>query len=150
MASVTCYKISESVSEFVPFGEGGASATSAPVLSATGRPAIGATFNLKITGAPANGMTFLAWGVSNEVDALSPLPFSLAPLGAPGCTLWSSMDLLLPGIADAGGNQSLPLVIPNVPGLIGKYFFNQAVVADPAANSAGMLVSNSARILVGR
>lgn len=144
------YNIPEAKPEFVTFGKGCGSATSTPTLTVTGTPKLGSTFSLVLSGAPANALTFMSWGVSNEYHLVTQLPLELSVFGAPGCSIWSSMDVLTTGAANASGTETLRFDLPVSTGLIGKVFFNQSIVADPSANTAGLIVTNSTRILVGR
>jgi hypothetical protein len=51
-------------------------------------------------------------------------------------------------IATAGIATST-LAIPNLAGLIGAEFHQQAIVLDPAANALGLTVSNAERLRIG-
>lgn len=72
-------------------------------------------------------------GISNKFFGAIPLPFDLGLIGAPGCKLYVSMDLTLPGVAlgtgDGGGSTSWSLPIPG--GVQGVTLYHQVFVIDP-------------------
>jgi hypothetical protein len=75
------------------------------------------------------------------------LPLSLAPFGAPGCTLDVSMDVVLalripmPSF----GIASIVIDVPNQPGVAGAIVYDQGVFLDPRANAFGVVTSASRR-----
>ena len=144
------YDVPESSAEFVTFGENCRSSRSNPVLGITGQPAIGSSYLLQLSGGLPNMPSLMLWGSSNATNFGSSLPMSLDPFGAPGCKLLTSVDLATPDLSDAQGNTSLRVDVPNTPGLIGQHLFNQVVIAEPQANSSGVLLSNGARTMVGK
>ncbi len=76
------------------------------------------------------------------------LPFPLAGLGMPGCTLYVSPIVSFPFIV-SGGQGVWTLRLPSDPTLVGLSFFNQALVLDAQANPAGAVVSNAAEGIIG-
>ena len=81
-------------------------------------------------------------GASNTLWAGASLPLDLTPFGAPGCTLLTGLNLLLPAATDASGNAALTLPIPNNPALIGLQVFFQWQVFDPSQNALGVVFSD--------
>lgn len=97
-------------------------------------PKIGATVNLKFTGAAPNGpiLNILAFGAAYQkldtrLTALVGLPVAL---------------LALP--ADANGNATLPLPIPDIAGLIGGKIYFQGIGLD----AQGLFGSNALEITI--
>ena len=82
--------------------------------------------------------------------------FSLAPglsldlgfLGAPGCTLYQSPDLVAT-VFGSGGTANCTLPIPNSPALIGVGVRAQGLSLDPLANALGLTTSNGLVATIG-
>ncbi|MEQ1632803.1 MAG: hypothetical protein ABL997_10550, partial [Planctomycetota bacterium] len=129
------------------FGAGCAGSRGIPTLAAqTGSvPRVGQTFSLQIGNLPFNGLPFLFLGFSNTDFGGTPLPFSLAGLGAPGCNVLMSGDqsYLLPNLL---GTSVWSITVPNLPGV---QFYNQVFVFDPPANAFGVTASNAGQGVVG-
>ena len=127
---------------------GGSSAV--PEISNNGLPEIGQTYQISIAQGPANAPASLVNGLSNTTWGSVPLPFSLAPLGAPGCNLLTA-PVFSVGIAlDASGNGTLSLSVPNVPAYFGLQVYHQFYVVDPGANAMGIAVSRGGVSKVGQ
>ncbi|MEM7202639.1 MAG: kelch repeat-containing protein [Planctomycetota bacterium] len=124
-------------------GAGCAGTAGIPVLApvAGSRPWPGNTLQLSVSGG-GTGAAVLLLGASDTSWLGAPLPITLP--GAPGCSLLTSVDAV---VSVGGGMISLP--IPSEPGLVGGVFFGQAVVADPAANPLGLVVSAGIAAVVG-
>ncbi|HET6201931.1 MAG TPA: hypothetical protein VFI25_03915 [Planctomycetota bacterium] len=120
-------------------------------LAASGCPDLGATLTLVLTGSPANTVpAILALGVSNATWSGLPLPLDLAFLGAPGCFVYTSNEVLLPGIPNAGGAASLALGIPNDPSLVGGVAYAQGFQVDLALPTPLPLASsNNLAVTIG-
>jgi hypothetical protein len=73
----------------------------------------------------------------------------LAFLGMPGCTLGTSWEISVAGVADANGVRRIGFGVPADPSLIGARFFNQAVTLDPPANALGLVLSNACEGRIG-
>ena len=89
-------------------------------------------------GAISLGFSQTAWGPV-------PLPVRLDALGAPGCELLQSLDLVFPTLP--GTVENLP--VPADPGLVGGVVFTQALLLDPAVNALGLYTTNGIRLVVG-
>jgi hypothetical protein len=121
-----------------------------PTLSATGLPEIGTTFTIRLSLAKQSSTGALAFGASNTQWGALELPYRLSLFGAPQCWINVSLDLLLPLTTDSFGQASVPLLLPNDPGLIGARFHNQALVLDQAANPFGYSFTNGATAVLGQ
>lgn len=122
-----------------------------PAIDHTGFPAIGTSFTVSGSNAIPNGSAVLAVGFSDLVwnrPPMIPLPFDLTGVGAPGNTLYVSVDYQFPAVADAAGNVSVLLNIPPHPGLVGQTLFFQWYCIDPLANAHGATTSNAASSVV--
>jgi len=135
---------------YSPFGTGCAGSAGTPSLGAESleRPWTGSVFSVGIGSLPPGSATAVSLGASNTRWGAASLPFDLTGLGAPGCALYASAEAVMP-VTNVAGTATLTLAIPNVPGLAGLTFYNQAFVADPAANPLGVTVSNGGAAMVG-
>lgn len=97
---------------------------------------------LTVTNVP--GGAFLATGLEGTASPLGPLPASLAPFGMPGCFLYVS-PILVAFLVGNSGFADCAFVVPNDPRLIGSSFVQQALLLDPSANAAGVVVSHASR-----
>ncbi|MGE3171894.1 MAG: hypothetical protein AB7O97_04660 [Planctomycetota bacterium] len=126
---------------WVPFGAGCPGSNGVPLLEVLSPPALGVTFSLSLSNLPAAaGGYIMTIGSSTESDpAFGPLPLSLTLIGAPGCSVLSSVAetrfVLHDGTVSTTAQFDLP--IPNLQALIGAPITNQAFVFDPLAGSVG-------------
>jgi len=120
-----------------------------PALSATGVPEIGNSFQVNLAFANASAPVVLSLGASDTLWLGVPLPFNLAPLGAPNCFVLCSTDVLLPNVTNPAGGASQQLTVPNSGVLVSRTFFNQWTIADPATR-LGLVTSNGGRGTIGR
>jgi hypothetical protein len=96
------------------------------------------------------GTSFLSIGISNSSWLGLPLPFSLAGLGAPGCELSASQEVLLGPLPNGGSGTSLILPIPRDPFLAGARLYFQGLMIDfPAGNTLGLVASNGVAVVIG-
>ena len=77
----------------------------------------------------------MIFGASNTTWSGNKLPLDLGFLGAPGCSLNVSFDLLL----SLGGGSQFKVAVPNDTKLLGVKFYMQAYSAD---STAALVVSN--------
>jgi hypothetical protein len=89
----------------------------------------------------------LAFGANNRTWSGLTLPFDLAALGAPGCFVYTSTDVVTP-VVPAG--TTIPVPIPNVPRLVGQRLFAQGLAVDMAANRFGVVTSDYVQLIVTR
>ena len=119
-----------------------------PAMGNTGRPVIGASFDVDLSDALPATFAVLVSGTSDQVYAGGPLPTPLP--GAPGCELLVSADATSFALTDAAGAASLPVQVPNTASLEGLDVFYQWVVLDGPANTVGLVTSNGGRALLGQ
>jgi hypothetical protein len=134
---------------FANFGKGCASTTTLPSISCAAKPKLGQTFTLDIRGFLPQRQGQLIIGASKTVWGTTPLPYSLAPLGAGNCSLWVSMDLPQGFVTDAQGNVRTSYQVPAWSSLLGLFFHGQAWAVDPQANAASIATSNAFEAVVG-
>lgn len=121
-----------------------------PRLASKADPFVGNTrFSIDLSNAIANAPAVLLIGASNKSWNAIQLPLDLAPLGAKDCRLFTSIDLLSSIVADAGGNASLAVPIPNSNALKGVTFYVQWSIIDRFANNLGLSFANAAKIVIG-
>ena len=70
------------------------------------------------------------------------LPVDLTSYGAPGCTLYVSLDVLFP-LAVASGKSSWTLSVPPDTGLLGFRFYQQGIVFEAGANVHNAILTNA-------
>jgi hypothetical protein len=135
------------VASFTSFGAGCLGSRGVPAIGTQlgSLPRIGTTFSVQATNLPMVGPAFFILGFSSTSYGGSPLPLSLAPLGAPGCSLSVSADVLFP-VANVLGIAQWSLTVPPIPG---GQFFVQAVAFDPPANALGLTTSNAGHAVLG-
>ena len=115
----------------------GASGSNALQLKTSGVPAVGTALTFQLTGAPTGTLGLAAFSTGAT---------TLPVLG--GIQLLDPQGLVLISLFQAAGPQAqLPFTIPDVPGLIGKRVFGQAVALDPGA-PFGLAFSNGVEVLI--
>lgn len=124
-------------------------------LSLGGRPALSGTLSLTVAALHPQSLTMLAIGRSKSSWAGANLPLDLSGLGAPNCQIYVSLDVLVPGVAQAAGSTSIgstryTLPIPNNASLIGRTFYLQAAGQDRGANALQMVTTNAYELRIGR
>ena len=134
---------------WTPFGSGCAGSLGTPTLApAPGSlPWLGSTFELRASPVPAGQAAIVALGSRVQWGGV-PLPLPLGGYGMPGCTLFAGGDSLW-FVPTVGAVASLSLAIPNLPFALGVEFDAQAAVLDPAANSAGLVVTGAGTMTMG-
>ncbi len=132
------------------FGDGCPGTLAVPSLQTTvgPLPRIGGTFNVILSSLPANNPAFLILGLSNTQWFPLSLPMSLAPFGAPGCSLLVSGDYSI-GVLNTTGTVTQAFRIPLDLNLVGLHIYFQGYVQDPGANAFGVAVSNGLDITIG-
>ncbi|MBI5853345.1 MAG: S8 family serine peptidase [Planctomycetes bacterium] len=120
-----------------------------PFHVAMTRPAIGTSLDLALGQARSNAPAVMVLGASDSSWLGGGLPYPLAALGAPGCSLLASTELSVSAPTDQTGAATFILPLPNQSALIAALFHTQCLVVDPAANPLGLAVSNAIRVLVG-
>lgn len=125
------------------FGSGCGTGTP-PSLANGGFPDIGTSMAIDVTAAPANAPTVIFFG------ARLATPQSLASINMPGCNLYLNIDVGIALNANASGQASLSVAIPNSSDIIGTQFSNQAAVYAPGRTPADVVVTNAGEATVGR
>ena len=125
---------------FTGYGTGCPGSRGVPQLFAINNdiPRTGSLFETQINNLPWNAPTFLLFGLSNTNSAGLPLPFDLTVAGAPGCTLLTSIDNIIP-LTNVLGSAVWSLQMPHLPG---ASFYLQAVPFELSANALGVALSN--------
>jgi hypothetical protein len=125
--------------------------TSGPACPAPGRWRVSShpfedeiAFLWDTTPAAAGAPAFLFFGTDSQHFGGIALPMPLGWIGAPGCALQTSVDALYLTSPVLGGGfatvyAGLPL--PRDPGFVGTSLHAQAMLLDPAANAAGLRMS---------
>lgn len=119
------------------------------LLTAVGRPEIGQSIEMHVRTRSRSAPAFLLIGGSATAWNGLPLPLQLDMLGATGCSLYVSADVVVFAMTDAQGAARMPLTLPADPGLIGSDVFFQWLVVDPNANPLGLGASDAAAVRVG-
>jgi hypothetical protein len=87
-------------------------------------------------------------GLRNDMWAGLPLPYSLAALGAPGCSLYISFDWEWPGFWRSNGGMMFDLTLPNDPAIVGKTVYLQGVRFDSLVNPLGFATTQGWQAVV--
>jgi hypothetical protein len=138
--------------KWVAFGAGCTGTAGTPVLApdAGQLPWIGEAFTTKLGNVPASALRvpFGLLGVSKTNWNGIPLPVDLGSIGMPGCTLFTSAELVAT-LSAPSGVATWTLPIPPEPAFVGSRLWQQAVVLDPGANVLGMSASNAGEAYIG-
>ena len=134
---------------FRRFGNGcpGSAAIGTPTLAATSAgPVIGQTMGIRVSPVPSSAVILLGW--SDQRVANGPvLPLDLTFTGAPGCTLYVSLEFAF-ATTSVGGVANFQLSIPPLLGLSGLKYFQQALVLDSPTNALQHVMTNAAELIV--
>jgi hypothetical protein len=128
-------------------GGGCAGTNGVPALFATS-PTLGATVNLTCTSLRPNHAALFLIGFSNTNWLGVPLPVDLGLLGMPGCTGYTSADLVNAVVQTTGVAQST-VALPTVQTALGVNLHVQVLAQDPGANAFGAVVSSALTLTVG-
>jgi hypothetical protein len=113
-----------------PYGFGCA-ITSGVQLEERSLPYVGLPFEQAIVGASsAVALGLVVFGGSDTSWLGTPLPLDLSVIGAPTCSLLTSVDAVL-SVAITNGQGSVTWNLPSAPAAVGGAFFTQGVVIDP-------------------
>ncbi|MCA8972388.1 MAG: hypothetical protein KDC95_21550 [Planctomycetes bacterium] len=107
-----------------------------------GGPYIDTTTTYRLTNGVHNFAAVFMLGFSKTQWGPITLPFALDGIGAPGCMLHISPDILLSIGTDANGSGSLALKHPNDVRLVGASVFSQFASIEFGFNSLGLTYSN--------
>ena len=109
---------------------------------------VGTTPVLEVTAVPVGQLGIVAVGLSTTSTAGIPLPYALAVHGAPGCSVYVSLDVLHFLGRDPNGTAGLAFPVPNDVGLTGVAVSFQGFVPG-AANAANVASSNGMTCMIG-
>lgn len=123
--------------------------TAVPRLFSTNTPQINDSFRVRVEQARASTPGLMLLGFSATSWSGLPLPLDLSVLGAGGCELLVSPDLVLPFATTASGTGFVVYDVPNDLYLLNLAFYNQAMIAEPSANALGYAFSNGGAAVVG-
>lgn len=119
-----------------------------PLMKNTGVPTVNKTFTVDLSQAPTGAPALNALGLSKTNFGPLPLPLDLSAI-APGCYLFSSLDLVSASVVSGMGTATVTWGIPNNNSLVGLQFYNQYLIVRPAANTLGLLFSNAGEGKIG-
>lgn len=123
--------------------------TRTPLLVSSGIYDVGQSYSLNIVDALPIGFAGISIASSRTNFDGIPLPFSLAPVGAPLCTVLTNADQVLGNLTNAQGAFGFTLNVPLDAGLIGGHVFHQGVVLDPTANGFGFVTTRALDVRFG-
>lgn len=120
-----------------------------PALSNNGLPVTGVPFDVVLSQARGNAAVTLLVGTSDTQWNGLTLPFDMTIVGAVGCNLLASGQLLLGTTTNGSGGATISIRFPDNSALIGLLFYNQFIIADQPANNLGLVFSNGGAGTVG-
>lgn len=111
----------------------------------------GAPFSMLLFDGPPQSVGFALLGGSKTNWGPIPLPLALAGFGLGGCSLYVSMDVILPVATFSNGSASATFDIPADPALAGARVFTQWMVIDRRVNpSFPLAFSNATDVTLGK
>jgi hypothetical protein len=116
-----------------------------PELSFSGSAKLGASLSMNLKNALPTAALLHVIGLTRlepEID--------LQLIGAKGCRLYESVDVLIGGATDKTGAFARQVTVPNNTSIIGARLYTQFFPSDRQANTWGSTASNYGRILVGK
>jgi hypothetical protein len=148
--SFTTWLLKGNAAQSAEFGFGCGPQISLLQPSGSSQPIIGLTSELEMRGA-AFAFGFLAIGTSRQWMGGFPLPIALDGLGMPGCNIWQSLDIhsAFPSGSGVGDVASFSVPIPANIFFLGARLHLQAWAPDPAANTAGIVLTNGLTWTIG-
>lgn len=130
------------------YGTGCPGSAGTPYLDLTPNslPFSGQRFSVMVKRIPFFAPTFMMVGASDTNHLGLSLPYPLASIGMPGCSLLTGPDGVY-ACTNVFGTALWDVQLP--PGLGGQSFYNQAVIFDASANQMGVSLSNGGEAVVG-
>jgi hypothetical protein len=102
-------------------------------LEAVTQPYLGLPFTQQIVNAePTSVIGLVSFGGSSQVFGGLPLPLELSSIGAPGCFLNASLDVVNTVLLTNGAG-AITWNIPNIASAVGFAFVTQGAVFDPTS-----------------
>lgn len=128
------------------FGAGCATLSGPVQLDPVSLPYVGGDFVQRLSSPnPANVLGVLAIGVSNTIWNGVPLPLDVGFLGAPGCSVLVSLDVLATVLLLDNGAGTYVWTLPNTPTIAGFSFFTHGVVFDTLGTNPLPIGTSSGR-----
>jgi hypothetical protein len=115
-----------------------------PELAFSGSAQLGSTMSIDVSKCLGTAPTLHVIGLSRF-----PTGIDLGFIGASGCNLYETTDIILPQITDTAGKYSIKLTVPKDRNLICLRLYTQAFPLDKRANNWGRTSTNYGRILLG-
>lgn len=112
----------------------------------------GGSVDLSATGLKSAYPTLASFGFSKSSFGALPLPFDLGPLGAPGNTLYASIDLIFGATVSkdpSGHKAEASFRIPEIASLGGAKLYAQLHFLDPGSNALGLVTSSALDMTLG-
>ena len=115
-----------------------------PALIATGSAKFGGSIALSMKDALPNAPVFMVVGLQSHAN-----PIDMTPMGAPGCFIYETIDMLLPVVANSAGSYSIKFNVPKKAPITCPTTYIQMFPKDARANAMGLSSSNYVRIVLG-
>ncbi len=133
-----------------PFGQGcKGNRRDVPLQGLRGSPELGDRLAFTVSQCPAYVQGLLVVGLSRDFWRGHALPLDFTPLGAPGCSLYVSLDSAMSVLTSATGKAEVWLWIPYEPSLLGVKAYSQFFLFDPPANVLGLISSAALELRLG-
>lgn len=132
----------------IHFGTACSGTRGVPQMVFGGYPTRGKTIQIKMSGGPANAKALLFLGLSRQTWGQTSLPLSLAFMGAGGCNLYVSADVVLGVGTDGSGAISFSGSVPNNAALVGVHAMAQFGLADQGANAANTTATDALELVI--
>lgn len=117
------------------------------VALSTTTPTFGTAFDVTLSGARADTFGFFHAGRSDSRFLFLPLPISLGFLGATGCSLYQSTEMITPIRTSATGTATRSFTIPATAALWFNEIHFQYSYVDGSANSLGLALTDYASVV---
>ena len=122
---------------------GGGGGKAVPLLTSTGVPVAGRSFQLNVSQAKKGARAFILFGAATT-------SINLGGIGAAGCVVQATPSIAAGFNIASTGSGSLSVNVPNNTSLIKKSFYNQGVVLDSGANKLGVALTRGGKGTVGK
>lgn len=127
------------------FGEGCLGSNGRPTMSYSGQPRLGGTVRTHVAQVRPRTVAISVLGF----DRQSPrFPLDLTRVGAPGCSLFQSVDAVATR-STGNGSFTMSFVIPVSKAFVGVSFGQQFFIHEPKWNALHLASTNHGRVLIG-
>lgn len=111
----------------------------------------GDPLRLWLFGGPSNSVAIAMIGASKTFFGPVPLPWDLTKLGFPGCSFYTSAEIMLGASTKSTGSAEMAIQIPPDPKLAGVTVYSQWMVVDKRVNpTLPLAFSNAVEITLGK